>query len=195
MEMGLLLLATLLGSSLPTGVFIDKPQSQWAPHHTNATFTCVVNESFLSREVEDPLEWDINGVRSSHQAFTSFLNGIFVRAAWYLELRMVLGGTVNGTCFNVVRMIIRESEVCRVLGQVPWSEQCLFCVFYCCFTHIAIDAVFADAQVASVTTSHNITTSPQYHKIHHHITTLLKHNTNTSHRYNISEPKGYNITV
>lgn len=52
-----------------------------APINANATFTCIVNETFLSKVV-DPLEWEINGVRTSHPAFPAFSNsrGIFVSA-------------------------------------------------------------------------------------------------------------------
>lgn len=76
------------------------------------------------------------------------------------------------------------------LDQVPWSEQCPFPAFCCCFTHIAIDSVFAATP--------NITTPPQYQIIHHCITILPHHQTtDTQHTaiYIISIPNGYYITL
>jgi len=53
-----------------------------APINANATFTCIVNESSLSKVVQDPLEWEISGIRTSHPAFTHLSNSrrIFVSA-------------------------------------------------------------------------------------------------------------------
>ena len=84
-----------------------------APINTNATFTCIVNETFLSKVVQDPLEWEVSGVRTSHPAFTPFSNSrrIFVSALEHLAGSLLtVAASVENNGIRIECVVYVEGE-------------------------------------------------------------------------------------